>query len=139
MKFFLPFLFIFTLVFADVSVDGVNFTNSELNMTINTLNYIDYRTLDNYINNYTLAKCIINWRYYNDGIKTLDDLNNVINYCDVYSKALFNIKQCSRKFVSDLIVSPINTTYPLTNFLYALTGILIGFTIFFAIILHFAR
>jgi len=131
---FLPLIFLF----ADVEINDINFTDSEINMSLATLNHIDYYTLKYYINDTDLAKCIIDWRYDNRGILTVDDFKKVVDDCDVYKKAVFNIKQCSYKFSTDLIVSPIGTTYPLTNFLYALTGILIGFTIFIAVILHFA-
>jgi len=134
---FSSFLFL-TFLFADVQINDINFTDSEISMSLVTLNHIDYYTLKYYLNDTDLAKCIIDWRYNNRGILTVDDFKKVVDDCEVYKKAVFNIKQCSYKFATDLIVDPkLGTTYPQTNFLYALTGILIGFTIFFAVVMHF--
>ena len=132
------FLFLFSFLLADTEVNGINFTDTELNMTLLTLNHIDYYTLKYYINDWDLSKCIIDWRYDNKGINNLDDFNQLIDDCEIYKKAIYNLKQCSYKFSQDLIVNPtLGTTYPLTNFLYGLSGILIGFTIVLGMILSF--
>ena len=132
------FLFLFSFLLADTEIKDINFTDTELNMTLLTLNHIDYYTLKYYINDWDLSKCIIDWRYDNRGINNLDDFNQLIDDCEIYKKAIYNLKQCSYKFSEDLIVNPVlGTTYPLTNFLYGLAGILIGFAILLGIILAF--
>ena len=129
MKKFFPLFFPF-LLFADVKIGNINFTNTEVNMTIITLNYIDESNLNNILGSSFDTNCILDYRYQNRGIKTLNDLKNVFNQCDLSNREIFDLKQSSYKFSSDLIVDPtFGTTYPLTNFLYGLAGILVGFVI----------
>ena len=122
---FFPFL-----LFADVKVGDVNFTDIEVNMTVLTLNHIDISTLKNFIGSSYDSNCILKYRFRNNGILSLDDLKDVVDYCDLSNREIFDLKQSSYKYSSDLIVNPtLGTTYPLTNFLYALAGILVGFII----------
>ncbi len=129
MKKLIPLFFPFLLL-ADVKIGDVNFTDVEVNMSVLTLNHIDTYTLADFFESNSLASCVVDFRFKNNGILTVDDLKNVVDYCDLSDKQIFNLKQCSYKFSSDLIVNPaIGTTYPLTNFLYGLAGILVGFII----------
>ncbi len=129
MKKLIP-LFFFSLLFANVQIGDVNFTDTEVNMTIVTLNHIDKTTLTDYIQSSWDASCVLDYRFNNEGILTLDDLKDVVDNCDLSDEEVFNLKQSSYKFSSDLIIDPtFGTTYPLTNFLYGLAGILVGFII----------
>ena len=135
MKIFLPFLFL-TFIFADTTIKNVHFTDKEINMTLLELNYIDYKDLDNILDSSYLTNEVLDYRFKNRGITSLQDLaNNTF----LSSEDFYNLKQYAYKYTADMIVEPIGTTYPLTNFLYALAGILIGFAILFAILFHFAR
>ena len=135
MKIFLPFLFL-TFIFADTTIKNVHFTDKEINMTLLELNYIDYKDLNNILNSSYLTNEVLDYRFKNRGIVSLQDL---ANNTSLSSEDFYNLKQYAYKYTADMIVEPIGTTYPLTNFLYALAGILIGFAILFAILFHFAR
>jgi len=138
MRFFLPFLFL-TFLFANVTIKGVSFTDQQLQMTLLELNYIDYQDLYNILHNSYLTREILNYRWENRSNGGITDLQDLVNNTDITSHNLYDLKQYAYKYTADLIVKPIGTSYPLTNFLYALAGLLIGFTILFAIVLHFAR
>ena len=135
MKIFLPFLFL-TFIFADTTIKNVHFTDKEINMTLLELNYIDYKDLNNILNSSYLTNEVLDYRFKNRGIVSLQDL---ANNTSLSSEDFYDLKQYAYKYTADMIVEPIGTTYPLTNFLYALAGILIGFAILFAILFHFAR
>jgi len=138
MRFFLPFLFL-TFLFANATIKGVSFTDKQLQMTLLELNYIDYQDLYNILHNSYVTKEILNYRWENRSNGGITDLQDLVNNTDITSHNLYDLKQYAYKYTADLIVKPIGTSYPLTNFLYALAGLLIGFTILFAIVLHFAR
>ena len=138
MRFFLPFLFL-TFLFADVTIKGVSFTDKQIQMTLLELNYIDYQDLYNILHNSYVTREILNYRWENRSNGGITDLQDLVNNTDITSHNLYDLKQYAYKYTADLIVKPIGTSYPLTNFLYALAGLLIGFTILFAIVLHFAR
>jgi len=138
MKFFLPLIFLtLTLLFADVQIEGINFTNKQINMTLLELNYADYQDLYNILHSSSRVKKILNYRWNNRSNGGITNLQDLVNNIDLSSHNLYDLKQYAYKYTADLIVKPIGTSYPLTNFLYALAGLLIGFTILFAIVLHF--
>lgn len=138
MKFFLPLIFLtLTLLFADVQIEGINFTNKQINMTLLELNYADYQDLYNILHSSSRVKKILNYRWNNRSNGGITNLQDLVNNTDLSSHNLYDLKQYAYKYTADLIVKPIGTSYPLTNFLYALAGLLIGFTILFAIVLHF--
>ena len=138
MKFFLPFFLFLSFLFADTKIDGVNFTDQEVKMTLIELNYADYNDLYSILHSSSKVRHILDYRYENrpGGITSLSDL---VNNVSLTSHNLYDLKQYAYKWTADMIVKPIGTSYALTNFLFALAGILIGFTILFAVILHFAR
>lgn len=133
------FFFSFIFLFADTKINNVNFTDNEINMTLLELNYADYHDLYNILNSSYVTNNILNYRFNHRSKGGITNLKKFVNSVHLSSGDLYDLKQYSYKYTADMIVKPIGTTYPLTNFLYALAGILIGFTIFFAIILHFAR
>ena len=139
MKIFLSSFFLFIFLFANTKIKGVEFTDSEINMTLLELNYADYNDLYNILHSSSITKQILNYRYNNRDNGGITDLQDLVNNTDISSHNLNDLKLYAYKWTADMIVKPIGTTYPLTNFLYALSAILIGFTILFAIILHFAR
>ncbi len=139
MKIFLSSFFLFILLFADTKIKGVEFTDNEINMTLLELNYADYNDLYNILHSSSKTKDILNYRYDNRDSGGITDLQDLVDNTDISSHNLNDLKLYAYKWTADMIVKPIGTTYPLTNFLYALSAILIGFTILFAIILHFAR
>lgn len=130
---FLPLIFLF----ADVTVKDVNFTDQEVNMTLLELNYASYNDLYNVINSSYVTNQVLDYRYDHRDDGGITDLQDLADNTDLSSQNFNDLRVYAYKYTTDLIVSPIGTTYPLTNFLYALTGILIGFTIFIAVILHF--
>ena len=139
MKIFLSSFFLFILLFADTKIKDVNFTDEEINMTLLELNYADYADLYNIIRSSSKVKKILKYRYDNRDNGGITDLSDLADNARLSSGNVNDLKLYAYKYTADMIVKPIGTTYPLTNFLYALAAILIGFTILFAIILHFAR
>lgn len=138
MKFFLPFFLFFNIIFANVTYTGVHFTNQEINLTLAFVNHASYTDLYNVLRDKNKVNDILWFRYDHSDEGGFTSIKQLVDLAIDY-RYLNDLKLYSYKWDSDLIVKPIDTTYPLTNFLYALTGILIGFTIFFVIILHFAR
>ena len=134
----LPF-FLFIFLFADTEIKGVEFTDNEINMTLLELNYADYKDLYNILDSSYVTDNILNYRYKHRSNGGIVDLKKFVKKINLSSGYLYDLKQYSYKYTADMIVKPIGTTYPLTNFLYALAAILIGFTILFAIVIHFAR
>ena len=134
----LPF-FLFIFLFANTKINGVNFTDNEINMTLLELNYADYQDIYNILHSSSKTKDILNYRYDKRDNGGITDLQDLVDNTGISSHNLNDLKLYSYKYTADMIVKPIGTTYPLTNFLYALAAILIGFTILFAIVIHFAR
>ena len=138
MKIFLS-LFLFLFLFADVEVKDVNFTDEEVNMTLLLLNHANYKELNDILQSNSKTEQILNYRYDKRDNGGITDLQDLADNTDLDSHNFNDLRLYSYKYSYDLVVKPIGTTYPLTNFLFALAGILVGFTIFFAIILHFIR
>jgi len=139
MRFFLPFLFFFVFLFADTKIHGVNFSDQEINMTLLELNYADYQDLYNILHSSYKTNEILDYRFDNRSNGGITNLQDLVVKTGLSSHNLYDLKMYAYKWTADMIVKPIGTTYPLTNFLFALAGILIGFTILLAIVLHFAR
>ena len=137
MKILFSFFLFFILIFADTQIDDVNFTDSEINMTLLELNYANYQDLYNILQSASVTNNILNYRYNNRDNGGITDLDDLVKKTGISSLNLNDLKLYAYKYTADMIVKPIGTTYPLTNFLYALAAILIGFTILFAIIFHF--
>jgi hypothetical protein len=134
-KIILPFFLFITLLFSDGDYSGVHFSDIEENMTLLLVNHADYRTLYNVLRSSSDAKKILNVRYKNrddGGITSIEQLDDIRG---ISGKDLYNLKQYSYKWTADIIINPkFGTTYPQTNFLYALSGILIGFIVMFGFI-----
>ncbi|WP_456479655.1 hypothetical protein [Nautilia sp.] len=131
----LPFFLFLTFLFAEGTYSGVYFTDIEENMTLLLVNHADYNTLYGILRNSTDVNNILNERFYNRdnggiiSIKQLDDIRYISD------KDLYKLKQYSYKWTADIIIDPkFGTTYPQTNFLYGLSGILIGFIVMFGFI-----
>ena len=127
--------FIVTSLYAEGDYSDVHFTDLEENMTLLFVNHADYRTLYNVLRSSSDAKKILNERYKNrddGGITSIEELDDISG---ISGKDLYNLKQYSYKWTADIIINPkFGTTYPQTNFLYALSGILIGFIVMFGFI-----
>ena len=134
-KFILPLFFFTSFLLAEGDYSKVHFTDVEENMTLLLVNHADYNTLYGILKNSTDVKNILNERYNNrddGGITSIDQLDD-IKY--ISGKDLYNLKQYAYKWTADIIIDPrFGTTYPQTNFLFGLSGILIGFIIMFGFI-----
>jgi len=120
---------------AEGTYSGVYFTDQEENMTLLLVNHASYQDLYNVIKKSTTVTNILNESYFNrddGGITSIDQLDMIPGVGPV---TLYRLKQYSYKWTSDIIINPkFGTNYPQTNFLYALSGILIGFVFMFGVI-----
>ncbi len=108
-------------------------------MTLLELNYADYQDLYNILHSSYKTNEILDYRYDNRSNGGITSLQDLVVKTGLSSHNLYDLKMYAYKWTADMIVKPIGTSYPLTNFLFALSGILIGFTVLFALALHFAR
>jgi hypothetical protein len=135
MKFILPFLFIICFSSASGTYDGVYFTDLEENMTLLFVNHADYRTLYYVLKSSTEANNILSERLQNRDNGGITSIQQLADIYYIGTDDLYDLKQYSYKWTADLIIDPkIGTTYPQTNFLFALSGILVGFIVMFGFI-----
>jgi len=134
-KLILPFFLFITLLLAEGTYDDVYFTDIEENMTLIFVNHADYHTLYDVLKSSTEANNILTERLNNrdnGGITSIQQLAD-IDY--IGTDDLYDLKQYAYKWTADIIIDPrFGTTYPQTNFLYGLSGILIGFIVMFGFI-----
>ena len=110
---------------------GVTFTSYEENATLYLVNYYDYTSLNNIINNSTTTNNILNARL-SSSYTNIADLDN--------TSGISKIKLNDLRLYSHLIdwsnyTNDLGLTLHQTNFLYGLTGLLIGFTMLISFVL----
>jgi len=134
-KFIFSLFFFISFLFAEGNYSDVHFSDVEENMTLLFVNHADYNTLYGVLKSSTDVNNILNERFNNRDKGGITSIKQLSDIKFISSKDLYNLKQYAYKWTVDIIIDPkLGTTYPQTNFLFGLSGILIGFIIMFGFI-----
>ena len=130
-KALLIFLFLSSSSYASGTYSGIYFTDYEENATIYLCNYYSYQSLRDILTSSSTAKNIINSR-----VKSLfTSVYDIDRVSGVSSKKLHYLKQASHLINWNQYTDQFGMTLHQTNFIYALSGALLGFGFFFFSIL----
>ncbi len=130
-KALLIFLFLFTSSYAEGDYSGVHFTDYEENATVYLCNYYSQGYLKDILQNNNTAKNIVDGRFNSryTSVSDIDKVNGVNKY------RLARLRDASHLIDWNSYTDDFGMTLHQTNFIYALTGALIGFGFFFFSIL----
>jgi hypothetical protein len=126
-KLFLIYVLSSSLLRAEGTYSGVYFTDYEENATIYLCNYYPYQHFKNLYISSSTSKNIINNRFYTS-ISDIDDVSGVAK------KQLRYLREDSHLIDWNKYTDDFGMTLHQTNFIYALSGVLIGFSFLFVFI-----
>jgi len=128
----LSLLFLSSLLSLNASgtYSGVSFTDYEENATIYFVNYYSYQNLKGVLNSSSTSNKILSHRKDDlfTSIPEIDDISGV------NTQRLHNLKQQGHLIDWNVYTDDFGLTLHQTNFLYGLTGVLIGFVFLFGFI-----
>jgi len=129
-KILLTFLLFFSALNAEGTYQGIDFTDYEETSTLYLTNYYNFQMFED-CNIEEKSNNIVNIR--KDGLYM--DIEDLVNRVELSSSQLHKLKQQSHLINWNVYTDDFGMTLHQTNFMYALTGVLIGFTFLLGFVL----
>lgn len=130
-KYVFSSLLLSSFLFAEGTYSGIFFTDYEENATLYLVNYYDYTTLKRILNNSTTTNNILKVRL----SSPYTSITQLDNTSGVSKRRLNDLRLYSHILDWSNYTSDLGLTLHQENFLYGLTGILIGFSFLLIFIL----